>query len=139
MLFCCSRPCTVSAAFPDPTALTTPLRLTCATDWSLEVHCNASGLTRRFPCAGTTTCSVSASPGARVTDAGPRIAKSACCTTIGAVAVSPAGPTTWIVPWPVLSATTVPFASTLATSSLSDFQVTATGAAGEPSSRSARG
>ena len=30
-VFCCSSPVTVSVALPDPTAFTTPVRLTCAT------------------------------------------------------------------------------------------------------------
>src|SRR5206468_2189377 len=70
---------------------------------------------------------------------GSWIAISLGCTTTGAVAVRPLEPVTCTVPWPGASATTTPFWSTLAMSGRSDFHVTVTGAAGEPSSLSARG
>src|SRR6266581_7419631 len=60
-------------------------------------------------------------------------------TTTGAVAVRPPELVTCTVPWPGASATITPFWSTLAMSGRSDFQVAVTGAAGEPSSLSARG
>ena len=69
----------------------------------------------------------------------PGCAKSDCCTTTGAVAVSPLGPVACTVAWPMLKATTTPLGSTFAISGRNDFQVTATGAAGEPSSFRARG
>src|SRR5207253_2574081 len=56
-------PATVSVVRPGATAVTTPVRLTRATPGSTADHCRASGLTNRLPCAGTTTCSVSTSPG----------------------------------------------------------------------------
>jgi hypothetical protein len=43
------------------------------------------------------------------------------------------------VAWPRARATTTPLGSTFAISGRNDFQVTATGAAGEPSSFNARG
>src|SRR5256885_15434564 len=70
---------------------------------------------------------------------GSWIAISLCCTTTGAVAVRPLELVTCTVPWPGASATTTPFWSTLAMSGRSDFHVTVTGAAGEPSSLRARG
>jgi len=78
-------------------------------------------------------------PGDMTRGTGSWIAMSLCCTTTGAVAVRPPELVTCTVPWPVASATTTPFWSTLAMSGRRDFHVTATGAAGEPSSRSARG
>src|SRR5207247_11325568 len=70
---------------------------------------------------------------------GSWIAISLCCTTTGAVAVRPLELVTCTVPWPGASATITPFWSTLAISGRRDFQVAATGAAGEPSSLRARG
>jgi hypothetical protein len=60
------------------------------------------------------------------------------CTTTGAVAVSPAGPVTLMVPCPGVRATTTPLGSTLAIAGTSDVHVTGTGAAGPPSSRNGR-
>jgi len=117
----------------------TPVSDTRATLGSADDHCSVSGLTTRLPCAGTTTCSVSVSPGPSATGLGSWIAMSLCCTTTGAVAVMPAALVTCTVPWPAASATITPFWSTLAMSGRSVFHVTATGAAGEPSSLSARG
>src|SRR5882672_36346 len=56
-------PTTLSVVRPGVTAMTTPVRLTRATAGSAADHCRASGLTNRPPCAGTTTWSVSTSPG----------------------------------------------------------------------------
>ena len=81
---------------------------------------------------------MSCSPGARISGPRSAIATSAACTTTGAVAVS-VPLDIWIVPCPEASATMLPFWSTLAMSSRKDFQTTRTGAAGEPSSRRARG
>src|SRR5439155_111418 len=138
-VFVCSSPTTLSVVRPGATAVTTPVRLTRATLGSAADHCRASGLTNRPPCAGTITWSVSTSPGDMTRGIGSWIAMSLGCTTIGAVAVRPPELVTCTVPWPGASATITPFWSTLAISGRSDFQVTATGAAGEPSSLSARG
>src|SRR5207253_9205573 len=97
------------------------------------------GMTMRHPGPGTSTCSVSTPLAPSVTGLGSSIAMSLGCTTTGAVAVRPVEPVTCTVPWPADSATTTPFWSTLAMSGRSDFHVTATGAAGKPSSLSARG
>src|SRR3989454_484705 len=139
IVFDCKSPDTASVVCPGATAVTTPVRLTRATAGSAADHCNASGLTTRPPCAGTTTWSVSTSPGDITTGVPSWIARSLGCTTIGAVAVRPPVLVTCTVPWPGASATMTPFWSTLAISGRRDFQVTATGAAGEPSSLSARG
>src|SRR5881296_3660185 len=138
-LLVCSRPDTESVVFPGATAVTTPVRDTRATFGSADAHCIVRGLTTRFPCPGTITCSVSTSLGPSVTGLGSWIAMSLGCTTTGAVAVSPVELVTCTVPWPADSATITPFWSTLAISGRRDFQVTATGAAGDPSSLSARG
>src|SRR6266704_6653675 len=134
-----SSPETVSVVRPGATAVTTPVRLTRATPASAADHCRASGLTTRPPCVGTTTRSVSTSPGESRSGLGSWIAMSLGVTTIGAVAVRPVVLVTCTVPWPGASATVTPFWSTLAISGRSDFHVTATGAAGDPSSLSARG
>ena len=85
----CSRPDTANVALPGATAVNTPVRLTRATPGSLEVHWRASGLmTRRF-WVGTMTRTVSDSPGPSVMGPDSPKAKSVCCTTTGAVAVSP--------------------------------------------------
>src|SRR2546421_177992 len=60
-------------------------------------------------------------------------------SSTGLTATAPVELDTCTVPWPAESATITPFRSTLAMSGRSDFHVTATGAAGEPSSLSARG
>src|SRR6267143_6143378 len=138
-LLVCNRPDTESVVFPGATAVTTPVSDTRATFGSADAHCIVSGLTTRPPWPGTITCSVSRSLGPSVTGLGSWIATSLGCTTTGAVAVSPVEPVTCTVPWPAESATITPFWSTLAISGRSDFHVTATGAAGEPSSLSARG
>ena len=138
-LLVCSSPDTESAVLPGATAVTTPVSDTRATFGSADAHCIVRGLTIRPPCPGTTTWSVSTSLGPSVTGLGSWIATSLACTTTGAVAVSPVELVTCTVPWPTDSATTTPFWSTLAMSGRSDFHVTATGAAGEPSSLSARG
>ena len=139
MVFIWSSPVTVSVALPALTARTKPSMFTCATLGSLDDHCSANGFTCRPFCDGTITRSVSTSPGDSRMGFVAWIAASADATTTGAVAVSPPGPVTWSVPCPGASATTFPFWSTPAMSSRSDFQATRTGAAGEPSSRSARG
>src|SRR5207253_2531659 len=138
-LLVCSSPDTDSVVLPGATAVTTPVSDTRATFGSADAHCIVRGLTTRFPCPGTITCSVSTSLGPSVTGLGSWIAMSLGCTTTGAVAVSPVELVTCTVPWPADSATITPFWSTLAISGRSDFHVTATGAAGEPSSLSARG
>src|SRR2546430_1218617 len=138
-LLVCSSPDTDSVVLPGATAVTTPVSDTRATFGSADAHCIVRGLTTRFPCPGTITCSVSTSLGPRVAGLGSWIAMSLGCTTTGAVAVSPVELVTCTVPWPADSATITPFWSTLAISGRSDFHVTATGAAGEPSSLSARG
>src|SRR5437879_95588 len=138
-VFVCSNPTTPRVVRPGATAVTTPVRLTRATPGSPADHCRASGLTTRPPCAGTITWSVSTSPGDITTGTDSWIAMSLGCTTTGAVAVRPLELVTCTVPWPADSATITPFWSTLAISGRSDFHVTATGAAGEPSSLSARG
>src|SRR3989440_9764169 len=138
-LLVCSSPDTESAVLPGATAVTTPVSDTRATFGSADAHCIVRGLTIRPPCPGTTTCRVSTSLGPSVTGLGSWIAMSLGCTTTGAVAVSPVELDTCTVPWPAESATITPFRSTLAISGRSDFHVTATGAAGEPSSLSARG
>src|SRR5947208_1085590 len=137
--FVCSNPTTLSVVRPGATAVTTPVRLTRATPGSAADHCRASGLTNRPPCAGTTTWSVSTSPGDMTRGTGSWIAMSLGCTSTGAVAVRPLELETCTVPWPGASATITPFWSTLAMSGRRDFHVTATGAAGAPSSLSARG
>src|SRR6266571_3963684 len=134
-----SSPETASVVRPGATAVTTPVRLTRATPASAADHCRASGLTTRPPCVGTTTRSVSTSPGESRSGLGSWIAMSLGVTTIGAVAVRPVVLVTCTVPCPCASATMTPFWSTLAISGRSDFHVTATGAAGDPSSLSARG
>src|SRR2546422_10981162 len=138
-LLVCSSPETESVVLPGATAVTTPVSETRATLGSAEDHCKVRGLTTRPPCAGTITCRVSVSPGPSVTGVGSWIAMSLCCTTTGAVAVRPVELVTCTVPWPAANATITPFWSTLAISGRSDFHVAATGAAGEPSSLSARG
>ncbi len=138
-LLVCSSPETESVVLPGATAVTTPVSETRATFGSAEDHCMVSGLTTRFPCPGTITCRVSTSLGPSVTGLGSWIAMSLGCTTTGAVAVRPVELVTCTVPWPADNATITPFWSTLAMSGRSDFHVTATGAAGEPSSLSARG
>ena len=82
---------------------------------------------------------MSTSPGDKAIGLCSRMATSVCCTTTGAVAVSPPGAVTCTVPWPDDSATITPFASMLAMSSRKDFHVTGRGAAGDPSSLRARG
>ena len=124
---------------PGATAVTTPVSETRATFGSAEDHCIVRGLTTRPPCPGTITCSVSTAFGPSATGLGSWIAMSLGCTTTGAVAVRPVELVTCTVPWPAANATITPFWSTLAMSGRSDFHVTATGAAGEPSSLSARG
>src|SRR5256714_14439483 len=126
----CNSPATVSVVRPGATAVTTPVRLTRATLASAVDHCSASALTRRPPCTGTVTCSVSMSPGDITRGAGSCTATSLCCTTTGAVAVSPPALVTCTVPCPGASATITPFWSTLPMSGRSDFHVTRTGAAG---------
>src|SRR2546429_5280053 len=138
-LLVCSSPDTESAVLPGATAVTTPVSDTRATFGSADAHCIVRGLTIRPPCPGTTTCRVSTSLGPSVTGLGSWIAMSLGCTTTGAVAVSPVELDTCTVPWPAESATTTPFRSTLAMSGRSDFHVTATGAAAEPSALTARG
>src|SRR5439155_1424918 len=130
-LLVCSSPDTDSVVLPGATAVTTPVSDTRATFGSADAHCIVRGLTTRFPCPGTITCSVSTSLGPSVTGLGSWIAMSLGCTTTGAVAVSPVELVTCTVPWPADSATITPFWSTLAISGRSDFHVTATGAAGE--------
>src|SRR5467141_787611 len=138
-VFACSSPTTLSVVRPGVTAVTTPVRLTRAMPGSAADHCRASGLTNRPPCAGTITWRVSTSPGDMTRGTASWIAMSLGCTTTGAVAVRPPALVTCTVPWPGASATTTPVWSTLAMSGRSDFHVTVTGAAGEPSSLSARG
>src|SRR3989441_1924134 len=138
-LLVCSSPETESVVLPGATAVTTPVSEARATLGSAEDHCKVRGLTTRPPCAGTITCRVSVSPGPSVTGVGSWIVMSLCCTTTGAVAVRPVELVTCTVPWPGASATTTPFWSTLAMSGRSDFHVTVTGAAGKPSSLTARG
>src|SRR2546428_3122031 len=103
-VFVCSSPATVSVVCPGATAVTTPVRLTRATPASAVDHCSASALTRRPPCVGTVTWSVSTSPGDITNGTGSCTATSLCCTTTGAVAVSPAL-VTCTVPCPGASAT----------------------------------
>jgi len=62
-VFVWRSPATVSVVRPGATAVTIPVRLTRAIPGSAADHCRASGLTNRPPCAGTTTWSVSTSPG----------------------------------------------------------------------------
>ena len=138
IVFDCKSPDTASVVCPGATAVTTPVRLTRATAGSAADHCNAGGLTTRPPWAGTTTWSVSTSPGDTTTGVPSWIAMSLGCTTIGAVAVRPPVLVTCTVPWPGASATMTPFWS-LAMSGRKDFHATATGAAGVPSSFKARG
>src|SRR5256885_409694 len=85
-------PATVSVVRPGATAVTTPVRLTRATLASAVDHCSASALTRRPPCTGTVTCSVSMSPGDITRGTGSWTATSLGCTTTGAVVVSPPAP-----------------------------------------------
>src|SRR2546425_642849 len=88
-VFVCKSPATLSVVRPGATAVTTPVRLTRATPGSAADHCRASGLTNRPPCPGTTTRSVSTSPGDMTSGTASWIAISLGCTTTGAVAVRP--------------------------------------------------
>src|SRR5207247_501501 len=84
--FVWSSPETVTVVRPGATATTTPVRVTRATLGSPDDHWTLSGLTRRLPCAGTATWSVSTSPGDSAIGLCSRMATSVCCTTTGAVA-----------------------------------------------------
>ncbi len=92
----------------------------------------------RLPWVGTRTCRVSASSGPR-TSLAPSSTKSACSTSTGTVAMSPAPPLACTMLLPGATATTRPVLSTVATSGLSDFHTTRASGSGVPSSRSACG